>query len=95
MHDTLFVLRRTRDFQTLLPTVGTLSVAWVNEICCDTYGNWLFFFIIIILQHCSVSTISTFIFKMDGCIFMGSFIFCNRYSGTFKMKNLYIGIANA
>lgn len=40
---TLFVLRCTRDFQTVWPVVCTLSVAWVTKICFDTCGNWSFF----------------------------------------------------
>lgn len=46
MHDTLCFYVAREDFQTVLPTVCTLSVAWVTEICFDTYGNWsvVFFF---------------------------------------------------
>lgn len=39
-----------RDFQTVLPIVCTLSVAWVTKICFDTCGNWSF----LNLQCCSV-----------------------------------------
>lgn len=59
---TLFVSRRTRDFQTVLPVVCTLSVAWVTKICFDTCGNWSFFksTSTVLLSL----TISYFIYKM-------------------------------
>ena len=78
---TLFVLCRTRDFQTLLPILCTLAVAWVTS-CFDNCGAFLN----------SSSALLTFnhiiLYLWDGCIFTGScfFLFLHGYSGTFKWK---------
>lgn len=81
---TLFVLRCTRGFQTVLPIVCTLSVAWVTKIYFDTCGNCFWFFI-----YSSTQLNHITLHLWDGCIFMGSFlIFLTGTQVLLKLKTV-------